>query len=78
MENLPPSAKLVLKILMERRSLRFRELKEETQLPTRTLYYALKLLKEKKVIKAMPCLDDTRERVYLVVESEECYKLFND
>ncbi|TRM98771.1 transcriptional regulator, partial [Sulfolobus sp. E1] len=47
MERLPPSAKLVLKILLEKKVVRFKELREETHLPTRTLHYALKILKEK-------------------------------
>ncbi len=78
MERLPPSAKLVLKVLMEKKVVRFKELREETHLPTRTLHYALKILKEKGVVKTLPCLDDARERMYSLLEVEECYKLFND
>ncbi|BDB99282.1 MarR family transcriptional regulator [Saccharolobus caldissimus] len=78
MEKLPPSAKLVLKVLIEKKVVRFKELQEQTKLPTRTLRYALKILREKGLIKTLPCLDDARERMYSILEIDECYKLFND
>jgi len=78
MEKLPPSAKLVLKVLIEKKVVRFKELQEQIKLPTRTLRYALKILREKGLIKTLPCLDDARERMYSILEIDECYKLFND
>lgn len=78
MEKLPPSAKLVLKVLIEKKIVRFKDLQEQTKLPTRTLRYALKILREKGLIKTLPCLDDARERMYSILEIDECYKLFND
>jgi len=78
MEKLPPSAKLVLKVLIEKKVVRFKELQEQTKLPTRNLRYALKILREKGLIKTLPCLDDARERMYSILEIDECYKLFND
>ncbi|WP_338604648.1 winged helix-turn-helix transcriptional regulator [Sulfolobus tengchongensis] len=78
MEKLPPSAKLVLKVILEKKVIRFKELQEQTKLPTRTLRYALRVLREKGLIKALPCLDDARERMYSVLEIDECYKLFSD
>ncbi|MCH4816073.1 MAG: winged helix-turn-helix transcriptional regulator [Saccharolobus sp.] len=78
MERLPPSAKLVLKVILEKKVIRFKELQEQTKLPTRTLRYALRVLREKGLIKTLPCLDDARERMYSVYEVDECYKLFND
>jgi len=38
----------------------------------------LKILREKGLIKTLPCLDDARERMYSILEIDECYKLFND
>ncbi|XDF45591.1 MarR family transcriptional regulator [Saccharolobus solfataricus] len=66
MEKLPPSAKLVLKVILEKKVIRFKELQDQTKLPTRTLRYALRILREKGLIKTLPCLDDTRERIYSV------------
>ncbi|MEM3352388.1 MAG: winged helix-turn-helix transcriptional regulator, partial [Saccharolobus sp.] len=54
MEKLPPSAKLVLKILLEKKIIRFKDLQEQTKLPTRTLRYALRILREKGLIKTLP------------------------
>jgi len=67
MERLPPSAKLVLKVILEKKVIRFKELQEQTKLPTRTLRYALRVLREKGLIKTLPCLDDARERMYSVI-----------
>lgn len=78
MERLPPSAKLVLKVILEKKVIRFKELQEQTKLPTRTLRYALRVLREKGLIKTLPCLDDARERMYSLYDIDECYKLFND
>ena len=78
MEKLPPSAKLVLKILLEKKIIRFKDLQEQTKLPTRTLRYALRILREKGLIKTLPCLDDARERLYSILQEDECYKLFED
>lgn len=72
-EELPPSAKFVLKVIMERKIVKFKDLQEETKLPTRTLRYAIRVLKNKGLIKVLPCLDDARERLYLA--SDECYKI---
>lgn len=72
-EELPPSAKLVLKVLENKRIVKFSELQRETNLPTRTLRYAIRVLKERGIIKTLPCLEDARQRFYLLVD--ECYKL---
>lgn len=72
MEKLSPSARLVLRIITERKTVKFKELKEETGLATRTIRQALKELREAGLIKVLPCLDDARERLYTV---QECYKL---
>ena len=72
MKNLSPSARLVLKIIAERRIIKFKELQEATGLPARTLRYALKVLKDNGYIKVFPCLEDARERLYVI---DECYKV---
>ncbi|MCY0858811.1 MAG: winged helix-turn-helix transcriptional regulator [Sulfolobaceae archaeon] len=72
-EKLPPSAKFVLKVLAEKRVVKFKELQDETGLPTRTLRYALRVLKNRGLIKVLPCLEDARERIYSL--QDECYKL---
>ncbi|MEM0122835.1 MAG: MarR family transcriptional regulator, partial [Saccharolobus sp.] len=48
-----------------------KDLQEQTKLPTRTLRYALRILREKGLIKTLPCLDDARERMYSVVLQED-------
>ncbi|MEM0272393.1 MAG: MarR family transcriptional regulator [Thermoprotei archaeon] len=68
LEELPPSAKLVLKILEELGEAQFTTLLLETRLPRRTLLDALGKLKKMGVIEARPCLRDLRRKVY-------CYTL---
>ena len=75
MGNLSPSARFVLKIIAERRIIKFKELQEVTGLPTRTLRHALKVLKDNGYIKVFPCLEDARERLYAI---EECYKVSDE
>ncbi|BFH73775.1 helix-turn-helix domain-containing protein [Sulfurisphaera javensis] len=75
MRELSPSARLVLEIISERKIVKFKDLKEITGLSTRTLRYAIKDLKDKGLIKVLPCLEDAREKLYAVSEIEECYKL---
>ena len=53
-EELPPSAKLVLKVLENKRIVKFSELQRETNLPTRTPRYAIRVLKERGIIKTLP------------------------
>ncbi|BFI74888.1 MarR family transcriptional regulator [Sulfurisphaera ohwakuensis] len=78
MKRLSPSTKLVLKVISNRKIVKFKELKEITGLSTRTLRYALKELKEMGLIKVLPCLEDARERLYALTEIEECYKISKD
>jgi len=67
-QRLPPSPKFVLKVLGEVGEARFSELLKETQLPRRTLYSALRELKERGLVEVRPCLGDARKRFY-------CYSL---
>jgi len=68
LEELPPSAKLVLKILEEWGEAQFSQLLKETRLPQRTLSAALRELKRNGIIEVRPCLKDLRKKVY-------CYTL---
>jgi len=75
MGTLSPSARFVLEIIAKRRIMKFKELQEVTGLSTRTLRYALKVLKDNGYIKVFPCLEDARERLYAI---EECYKVSDE
>lgn len=66
--GLPPSAKLVLRVLEELGEACFEELLDETQLPRRTLYSALKELRRVGLVEVKPCLRDARRKFY-------CYSL---
>ncbi len=64
--NLPPSAKLVFKILEYEGSLTTKELIEKTGLPQRTLSYALKKLSAEKLITRKFYDRDARIQVYSI------------
>ncbi len=63
-KNLPPSAKLVLKILSYEGNLTQKEIINATGLPERTVRYALELLLKKRLITHHPYLGDARQTVY--------------
>jgi len=62
--DLPPSAKLVAKVLDYNDTLTQSQLAEETLLPPRTVRYALTRLEEQGVIDARFSFTDARKRVY--------------
>lgn len=62
--DLPPSAKLVMKVLEYNETLSQSELAEETLLPTRTVRYALSRLEEEGVVDARFSFTDARKRLY--------------
>jgi NAD+ kinase len=62
--NMPPSSKLLLKILEYEGSLTQKELAEKTLLPDRTVRLALSHLLEKGYVKRRVSLRDTRQRIY--------------
>lgn len=69
--ELPPSAKLVAKVLEYGGPLTQSQLAEETLLPARTVRYALNRLEEIDVIESRFSFNDARKRVYtLVVEAQ--------
>ena len=65
-KSIPPSAKLLLRVLREKKILRFEELMEETMLSKRTLLYAIKALRELGMIETQICMNDARKRFYCV------------
>jgi NAD+ kinase len=64
--KMPPSAKLVLKVLQQEGSLSYRDVVEKTLLPERTARLALSLLVEKGLVKRRAMLGDARRHVYSV------------
>lgn len=68
--ELPPSAKLVAKVLEYNETLTQGELVEETRLPARTVRYALGRLEEAQVVDARFSFSDARKRLYtLAIET---------
>lgn len=63
-KDLPPSAKLVAKVLEYNDTLTQSELAEETLLPPRTVRYALNRLEEEHVVQARFSFTDARKRLY--------------
>ncbi len=72
-ENLtiPPSARLVLRVLRDLKILDMKRLSEETGLPKRTLMYAIRRLKENHLVDIQVCLNDSRKRYYCVRISQD-------
>ena len=69
-EELPPSAKLVAKVLEYNGTLTQSELAEETLLPPRTVRYALTRLEDADVVDSRFSFSDARKRLYtLAIES---------
>jgi len=64
--DLPPSAKLVLKVLEYQGQLSQKEIIEETMLPPRTVRYALSLLMSEGVVMKRLSLRDSRQGLYQV------------
>lgn len=62
--DLPPSAKLVAKVLEYNDTLTQSELAEETLLPPRTVRYALTRLEDRNVIDSRFSFSDARKRLY--------------
>lgn len=62
--DLPPSAKLVAKVLDYHGTLTQSELAEETLLPPRTVRYALSRLEEEEVVDSRFSFSDARKRLY--------------
>lgn len=68
--DLPPSAKLVAKVLEYEDRLTQSQLADETMLPPRTVRYALTRLEEVGVVDSRFSFTDARKRVYsLAIEN---------
>ena len=65
-EGLPPSAKLVLKVLEYNEELTQKELVQETLLPSRTVRYALSRLESARLVKVRFSTLDARKRIYSI------------
>jgi DNA-binding MarR family transcriptional regulator len=63
-EDLPPSAKLVAKVLEYNDTLSQTQLAEETMLPARTVRYALNRLEEHDAVESRFSFSDARKRLY--------------
>ncbi|MFC4358783.1 MarR family transcriptional regulator [Halobium salinum] len=63
-EDLPPSAKLVAKVLDYEETLTQSQLAEETLLPPRTVRYALSRLEAVDAVESRFSFSDARKRVY--------------
>lgn len=64
--EMPPSAKLVMRILREVKICDLNRLKVESGLSRRALMYAVKFLREMDFIETKVCLSDTRKRFYCI------------
>lgn len=62
--ELPPSAKLVAKVLEYNGTLSQRELAEQTMLPARTVRYAISRLEEVDAVETQFSFTDARKRLY--------------
>jgi DNA-binding MarR family transcriptional regulator len=68
--ELPPSAKLVAKVLEYNERLTQSQLAEETMLPPRTVRYALTRLEEIDAVDSRFSFTDARKRVYTLAVEE--------
>lgn len=64
LRDLPPSAKLVAKVLEYNNSLTQSQLAEETLLPPRTVRYALTRLEDAGIVESRFSFSDARKRIY--------------
>lgn len=64
LQDLPPSAKLIAKVLDVNEPLDQAQLAEETLLPDRTIRYALNQLEEADLVTAQVNLQDARKHIY--------------
>jgi DNA-binding MarR family transcriptional regulator len=66
LQELPPSAKLVAKVLEADAPLSQGALAEESLLPDRTVRYALNRLQEEELVAARYSFEDARKQVYFL------------
>ncbi|AGN00531.1 hypothetical protein L593_02900 [Salinarchaeum sp. Harcht-Bsk1] len=68
--DLPPSAKLVAKVLEYNETLTQSQLADETLLPPRTVRYALNRLEEEGAVDSRFSFSDARKRLYTLAIEE--------
>jgi DNA-binding MarR family transcriptional regulator len=68
LRELPPSAKLVAKVLEDASPLSQGQLAEESLLPDRTVRYALNRLEEEDLVGSRYSFHDARKQVYYLVD----------
>ena len=68
LEDMPPSAKLVLKVLEYRGALTQKEIIEESMLSARTVRYALERLEDLEIVTEDIYFADARQNLYEVTE----------
>lgn len=66
LRELPPSAKLVAKVLADEAPLSQGDLAEETLLPSRTVRYALNRLEDAELVDSRYSFRDARKQVYFL------------
>ncbi|ELY40309.1 MarR family transcriptional regulator [Natronorubrum tibetense] len=71
LSDLPPSAKLVFKVLEYNGSLTQGEIADETMLPRRTARFGLSRLKEGGLVEDQVSFRDARQSVYSLTETGE-------
>jgi hypothetical protein len=61
---LPPSARLIIKVLESGNLLTQKEIINKTYLPARTVRYALSRLKNENILQERFCFQDARQSLY--------------
>lgn len=64
--DLPPSSKLIARVLAEVGPLPKGDIAERTLLPTRTVQYGLTSLEDADLVASRPSLKDARKQVYVL------------
>jgi len=68
LRDLPPSAKLIAKVLETEAPLSQGELADESRLPDRTVRYALNRLEEESLVTSRYSFHDARKQVYALTQ----------
>lgn len=68
LRDLPPSAKLVAKVLDDESPLSQGQLAQESLLPDRTVRYALNRLEEADLVSSRYSFHDARKQVYFLID----------
>jgi DNA-binding GntR family transcriptional regulator len=68
LRELPPSAKLVAKVLETKSPLSQGQLADESRLPDRTVRYALNRLEDESLVESRYSFHDARKQVYALAE----------